>query len=82
MGKYDGLGRYLRRQRLDEFELSFTDVERLILDILPKSASRPQWWANERGLSTHVQCAAWMEAGFDAFLLPGKDRVRFVKRTR
>jgi hypothetical protein len=46
--------------------------------MLPKSAARPQWWANTIGPDTsHVQCKAWREAGYDALLLVGKDRVRF-----
>ena len=78
MGKYDPLRGYLKRQRGDEFELTFTEIERALLAFLTHSAKRPQWWANTVDPSqSHVQREAWREAGFDAFLVEGKDRVRF-----
>jgi len=81
MGKYDPLRDYLRRQKGDEFELTFADIERRLGAMLPKSANRPQWWANvaDSG-SGHVQCEAWRAAGLDAFLIPGGDRVRFRRK--
>lgn len=83
MGKYDPLYQHLRRRSADELEMSFAEVERVIDAMLPNSAARPQWWSNEAGLdTTHVQCRAWREAGFDAFLIAGKDRVRFRRRAR
>lgn len=49
--------------------------------MLPNSASRPQWWANETDPdSRHVQSRAWRNAGYDAFLLPSRERVRFTRR--
>ncbi|HYC68800.1 DUF7662 domain-containing protein [Brevundimonas sp.] len=80
MGKYDPLREYLKRQRGDEFELSFAEIERRLGALLPNSAARPQWWANvvDPALSP-VQREAWREAGFDAFLMVGKDRVRFKR---
>ena len=81
MAKYDPLSRHLRRKGMNELEMSFADVERVIGAMLPKSASRPQWWANESSDETsHVQCRAWRSAGYDAFLLEGKERVRFRRR--
>lgn len=82
MAKYDPLHRYLRRQTASELELSFSEIENLLTTLLPNSACRPQWWANEtRETSTHVQRRAWIEADYDAFLIPGCDRVRFRRRT-
>ena len=82
MSKYDPLSGHLRRQRQEDLELSFPEIERILGAMLPKSADRPQWWANTTDPDTiHVQCKAWCDAGYDAFLLVGKDRVRF-KRTR
>lgn len=82
MPKYDPLSGHLRRQRQDELELSFAEIERILGAMLPKSATRPQWWANTTDPDTsHVQRKAWRDAGYDAFLLTGQDRVRF-KRTR
>jgi hypothetical protein len=78
MGKYDPLGGYLRRQRLTEVELSFAEIERIIGAMLPGSAARPRWWANVADPdTTHVQRKAWGDAGYEAFLVVGKDRVRF-----
>jgi len=80
MPKYDPLSGHLRRQRQDELELTFAEIERILGAMLPKSATRPQWWANTTDLDTsHVQRKAWRDAGYHAFLLTGKDRVRFKK---
>jgi hypothetical protein len=80
MAKYDPLQSYLRRRGGAELELSFADVERIIGGMLPASASRPEWWANETDPDgRHVQRRAWGDAGYDAFLLP-KERVRFTRR--
>lgn len=81
MSKYDPLYGHLRRQRQAELELTFAEIERILGAMLPNSADRPQWWANVTDPDTApVQRKAWGEAGYDAFLLVGKDRVRF-KRT-
>ena len=81
MGKYEPLAAYLKRQKLDEFELAFVEIERVLYALLPNSAQRPQWWANESGAG-HVQREAWRSAGFDAFLIAGKERVRFQRVRR
>ena len=48
--------------------------------MLPNSAQRPQWWANEVSPdSRHVQSRAWRNAGYDASLLTA-ERVRFTRR--
>lgn len=78
MGKYDPLRDYLKRQTAAEFEMTFVEIERRLGAMLPKSAERPQWWANVADpATTHVQREAWRAAGYDAFLIAGKDRVRF-----
>ncbi|CAN5287042.1 hypothetical protein BH10PSE2_BH10PSE2_26880 [soil metagenome] len=78
MGKYDPLRDYLRRQKTDELELSFVEMERKIGYMLPKSASLPQWWASTADpATTQIQRRAWGDAGFDALLIAGADRVRF-----
>ena len=80
MAKYDPLEAYLNRRGGEEIEIGFQELERILGDALPASASRPQWWANESKPDTaHVQCRAWRNAGFDAFLLP-KERVLFRRR--
>ena len=81
MRKYDALSGHLRRQTADELEMTFTEIERVIGAMLPKSASRPQWWANEEAAdSRHVQVRAWRNAGYDAFLVRDAERVRFTRR--
>lgn len=80
LGKYDPLAGHLRRQKSERYEMSFGDIERVIAGLLPNSAQRPEWWANEASPeSRHVQCRAWLSAGFKAYLLAGKDRVRFER---
>jgi hypothetical protein len=81
MAKYDPLGTYLRRKGKPEIDLSFADIERIIGNMLPKSAARPQWWANEESAnSRHVQMRAWRNAGYDAFLVEGYEKVSFRRR--
>jgi len=78
MAKYDPLARHLATLQGDAFELSFAEIEKILGAPLPRSASRPQWWANVTSPeTTHVQREAWRAAGFDAFLIAGRDRVRF-----
>jgi hypothetical protein len=83
MSKYDGLRDYLLQQTGPEFSLTFVEIEKAVGFKLPKSAERPPWWANVTDpLTTHVQRNAWREAGYDAFLVPGSDRVTFRKAGR
>lgn len=78
MGIYDPLRDHLRRQRLAEFELSFVEIGSILGRQLPKSATHTQWWANQKD-AARPQRDAWRGAGFDAFLIKGRDRVRFVR---
>jgi len=81
MAKYDPLHGHLRRQKTALYEMTFGDVERIISSLLPKSAQRPEWWANETNPDTrHVQCRAWLDAGYNAFLVKGAEKVRFERR--
>ena len=83
MSKYDPLARHLQRQTSDTVEMTFWDLELVLRAMLPRSAERPQWWANENSETTrHVQSRAWLSAGYDAFLVKGQERIRFVRRSR
>ena len=78
MGIYDPLRDHLRRQRLAEFELNFVEIGSILGRQLPKSAEHFQWWTNQKD-AARPQRDAWRDAGFDAFLIKGRDRVRFVR---
>ncbi len=78
MRKYTPLYDYLRRKPCDVVTMTFADVERVISGLLPKSAFRPQWCANEQSPDTrHVQCSAWIDAGFEAVPSVGNEKVVF-----
>jgi hypothetical protein len=77
--KYDPLKAHLAGRPRGEFTLSFREMEQVLGFELPKSAARPQWWANVEG-GQHVQTKAWRDAGFDAFLVAGSRKVRFRSR--
>lgn len=81
MAKYDPLARHLRRRNGADVVMSFADVERVIKAMLPRSASRPAWWGNEQiAGSRHVQCRAWLDAGYEASLIAGEEKVRFRRK--
>ncbi|MBV9996911.1 MAG: hypothetical protein JO127_17040 [Caulobacteraceae bacterium] len=77
MARYKPLRDYLHGQTFAELTLSFAEIERLV-GALPASAQRPQWWANARRLGS-TQREAWRAAGYDAFLISGANKVRFVR---
>jgi hypothetical protein len=80
MPKYDPLHDYLCAQNLRELVLTFKEIEEIIGDRLPASATRPQWWENATAPNTsHVQCKAWRAAGYNAYLVIGSDKVRFER---
>ena len=83
MGKYDPLRRRLNRLKTDEVVLSFAEIERIIGGMLPNGAARPQWWESVAPPDQrHVQHAAWRDAGYDAFLMTGAEKVRFKRVLR
>lgn len=80
MARYDRLKAYMSAQTLREITLTFREIEDILGGYpLPRSAERPQWWANTRATSSHVQREAWRAAGYDAFLIAGSRKVRFQK---
>lgn len=82
MAKYDPLKVHLMKQSAPELVLTFPEIEALIEGSLPTSACRPQFWANTVNDLGHVQREAWRSAGYNAFLMAGESRVRFVRHTR
>jgi hypothetical protein len=80
--KYLALKKYLETQRLSRLRLSFQDIERVLGEALPPSASkRPAWWANDA--AGHAQAKAWLEAGFKTADVDVEGRaVSFVRLKR
>jgi hypothetical protein len=65
-GKYTPLGYYLTALPASQRDvtLTFVQIERLINDKLPPSASKHRaWWSNEKE-GQHVNAHAWMDAGW------------------
>ncbi|MCZ4091680.1 DUF7662 domain-containing protein [Sinorhizobium psoraleae] len=78
MSKYEGLTQRLARATTSEIILTFAEIEAATGVELPKSARRPQYWANQVEDARGANKAA-REAGFRSFLLAGQDKVRFVR---
>lgn len=61
--KYDPLRKWLNQADGQRVRLSFREIESILGFRLPGSArTLAPWWANTRG--SHVQAAAWMDAGW------------------
>jgi hypothetical protein len=62
---YVPLCQWLRGGMFATYTLSFAKLEQIIGFPLPDSArNRSAWWANENAPTRHVQCEAWLDAGF------------------
>jgi hypothetical protein len=65
MSNYDPLYKWLSASSGRRISTTFEKIESVVGFKLPETArKRPQWWANERGKTRHVQCRAWLDAGF------------------
>jgi hypothetical protein len=65
MSAYDPLYKWLLSNSANSVSPTFAQIEAILGFKLPDTArKRPQWWANEVGDTRHVQCRAWMDAGF------------------
>jgi hypothetical protein len=61
--KYEPLRLWLTQVAGDRVRVSFGEIESILGFRLPDSArALSQWWVNTRG--SHVQAAAWMDAGW------------------
>lgn len=81
MPKYTPLFDYLRKKSAPELVMSFADIEWVFGAMLPNSAAKPQWWANEQDQDARqLQTFAWLDAGYEAFLVSGTEKVRFRKQ--
>jgi hypothetical protein len=81
MSKYDSLARFLAA-RDSKLTLTFDAIERILGFALPRSARRhPAWWSN--GAQSHVQAAAWLNAGFEtADVDIAGEKLSFLPRRR
>lgn len=80
MTGYDALRDYLKAQTVDEFTLSFEQIEAIIGDALPRAAQRASWWETQRSpQERRPQREACLEAGFLAVRLADADGVRFTR---
>lgn len=80
MGKYDPIGRHLRKTGAQRVTLDFAEVEKLLGFTLPPSARQyPAWWSNTGG--SHVQARAWLDVGYltESVDLEG-EKLAFVRR--
>jgi hypothetical protein len=64
-GKYSGLYRHLVERTGNEWQVTFSEIEKLLQFKLPDSARihRP-WWANQGERGGHSHALAWEMAGW------------------
>ena len=81
MPKYDPLQMHLTGQRGQQVQLSFQEIEKIIGQPLPQAAYRYEWWWSNEDLrtTTHVQCRAWQEAGYEAKVQLARQAVTFTR---
>jgi hypothetical protein len=77
---YDALRDHLKGQKLQEFVLSFEQIEEIIDAALPRAAHRASWWETLRSPQEKMpQREACMEAGYTATRLADGKSVRFTR---
>lgn len=81
VAKYTPLATFLRRQKRDEIELTFRDIERIVGGILPKAATIDDWWRCDPSGLQKPQHVAFADAGFVAEPQTRAETVRFVRVT-
>jgi hypothetical protein len=63
MGKYEPLKEFLRKQGVNEIQMTFAQIERVIdAKLPPKAQQHRAWWSNSP--TNNVLTKAWLEAGF------------------
>jgi hypothetical protein len=77
---YDPLRDYLRAQTLQEFTLSFSQIEEIIDAALPRAAQRASWWETLRSPQEKMpQREACLAGGYIATRMADGASVRFKK---
>ena len=83
MNDYEALRDYLKRQHLQEFVLSFEQIEEILDAALPRAAQRASWWETLRSPQEKMpQREACIEAGYIAARMPDGKSVRFTRMKR
>ena len=78
MRKYDPLMDYLDKCNKLEIKLSYAEIENIIGDKLPITASkRKEWWHNND--KTHSQSAAWSDVDYKVCDIVLGEYVKFRK---
>src|SRR6266852_1748460 len=63
MGKYEPLKEFLRKQSVNEVQMTFVQIERVIDAKLPPRAQHHRaWWSNSP--SNNVMTKIWLDAGY------------------
>jgi hypothetical protein len=76
MSKYGPLCDYLVINKASYVKLTYPEIEKVINDQLPKSASNyREWWAN----GSHIQANAWLDAGYKVDKVALGQYVEFIK---
>jgi hypothetical protein len=70
MGKYQRLADYAAQQTLQQFRLTFREIETILEARLPASANRPQFWANTVGKGSPIR-EVMRHTKYETFLEPG-----------
>ncbi len=75
--KYKKLADHLKNLNGKTVVLTFSEIEKILGDSLPKSAKeRPEWWNYSKQSNTHPYAKQWTEIGYKALLK--NDTVEFV----
>ena len=81
MNDYDQLRDYLKKQTLQEFVLTFDQIEEIIDAVLPRASHRASWWETERSPQEKMpQREACLEGGYIATRQADGKSVKFKKR--
>ena len=78
ISKYYPLEKFLNIQNVNQIELTFSEVEKIIGDALPPSAYKYRaWWGN----GGHSQANAWLNAGWRVDKIKLRDSILFAKNS-
>lgn len=77
--KYEALHEYLKREKRDDFTLTYEEIEEIIGFGLPRAAQRAEWWDEAQPEHPREQSDAIRGAGYDSRRTPDGKAVRFRK---